>query len=192
MILRLPRDTALVLVDFQEAIDHPKWGVRNNPGAEARAAELIALWRKVGAPVIHIRHDSAEPQSPYRPGQPGHVFKLIVAPISGERIVAKSTPSAFIGTSFEADLEAIGATTLVVCGVLTQNSVDTTVRQAGCLGFRVVVVEDATAASDVVDVRGRLWQADDVHALTLGTLAGEYAAIASSETVSVAFARWLR
>lgn len=192
MILRLPRDAALVLIDFQLAIDDSKWGPRNNPDAEVASARLLQVWRKAGAPVVHVKHDSVEPTSPYRPGQPGNAFKLIVSPKPGERIIAKSTPSAFIGTELEAHLEETGATTLVVCGVLTQNSVESTVRHAGCLGFRVIVVEDATAATDVVDTKGRLWLADDVHALSLGVMTGEYAAIASTETIARAFARWLR
>lgn len=192
MILRLPRDTALVLIDFQLAIDEPKWGPRNNPDAEVAAARLLQIWRRAGAPIIHVRHDSVEPTSPYRPGQPGNAFKLIVAPKPGERVIAKSTPSAFVATELEAHLEAIGATTLVVCGVLTQNSIEATVRHAGCLGFRVVVVDDATAATDTVDSKGRLWLADDVHALSLGVLAGEYASVTSAETVARAFTRWVR
>lgn len=192
MILRLPRDTALVLVDFQLAIDDPKWGPRNNPDAEVEAARLLQVWRKVGAPIIHVKHDSVEPASPYRPGQIGNAFKLIVAPKPGERVIAKSTPSAFIATELEEHLEAIGVTTLVVCGVLTQNSVEATVRHAGCLGFRVIVVEDATAATDTIDSKGRLWLADDVHALSLGVMNGEYAAIASAGDVSQSFKRWLR
>jgi nicotinamidase-related amidase len=192
MTLRLPRDTALVLIDFQLAIDDPKWGPRNNPDAEVKASGLLQVWRKVGAPIIHVRHDSVEPTSPYRPGQIGNAFKLIVAPKPGERVIAKSTPSAFIATELEAHLEALGATTLVVCGVLTQNSVEATVRQAGCLGFRVIVVEDATAATDTTDSRGRLWLADDVHALSLGVMNGEYAAVASAGDVSQSFMRWLR
>lgn len=192
MTLRLPRDTALVLIDFQLAIDDPKWGPRNNPDAEVASARLLQVWRKVGAPIIHVKHDSVELTSPYRPGQPGNAFKLIVAPRPGERVIAKSTPSAFVNTEIEAHLEAIGATTLVICGVLTQNSVEATVRHAGCLGFRVIVVEDATAATDTIDSKGRLWLADDVHALSLGILSGEYAAIASAETVVNAIARWTR
>ncbi len=72
---RLPADAALVIVDLQKAIDHPKWSRRNNPEAEANVARLLAAWRATGRPVFHVQHLSREPDSPYRPGQPGCDFK---------------------------------------------------------------------------------------------------------------------
>ena len=40
--MRLPSDAALLVIDVQMAIDDPKWGPRNNPGAEAAIAALLA------------------------------------------------------------------------------------------------------------------------------------------------------
>ncbi|MFX9552277.1 isochorismatase family protein, partial [Acinetobacter baumannii] len=65
---------------------------------EERIAELLAAWRKRRLPVIHIRHDSTDTSSPYRPGTPGNDFKAEVAPQLGEPVVDKRTNSAFIGT----------------------------------------------------------------------------------------------
>src|SRR5260370_40929832 len=90
---------ALLVIDVQKAIDHPSWGVRNNPDAESNIAALLAAWRASGQPVYHIRHDSTEPQSHYRPGQPGHDFKPEAPPVEGEPVVAKPSTSAFIATA---------------------------------------------------------------------------------------------
>jgi nicotinamidase-related amidase len=189
-MIRLPKDTALILIDLQNAIDDPKWGRRGNPQAEDNAARLLAAWRAGRHKIIHIRHDSTLATSPYRPGQPGNEFKSAVAPLAGEAVVAKQATSAFINTTLEADLEAGGHTTLVVCGVLTQNSVEATVRHGGNLGFRIVVAEDACAATDVVDLLGRVWMAEDVHALSLANLNGEYADISDTATLVTAISRW--
>ena len=189
-MVRLPRDTALVLIDIQRAIDHPRWGELSPPDYAGRIADLLAGWRAGGHPVVHIRHDSTEPGSTYRPDGPGHGFKPEAMPREGETVIGKSAHSAFIGTGLEAHLEAMGVTTLVVAGVLTQNSVEATVRHGGNLGFRIVVAEDATAASAVVDRQGRLWRAADVHALSLAHLDGEYAAIAPAGELVAAMARW--
>ena len=180
--MRLPSDAALLVIDVQMAIDDPKWGPRNNPGAEAAIAALLAVWRAEGLPIFHIRHDSEQPGSPYRPDSPGHVFKPEAAPLPGEPVTAKRTHSAFVDTDLEAALDAIGATTLVVCGVLTQNSVEATVRAAADIGYRVFLVGDACWAVDVRDLGGRLWPAEDVHALSLANLHGEYAEVVNSET----------
>jgi nicotinamidase-related amidase len=186
--MRIPRDTVLLVVDVQQAIDDPCFGPRNNPGAEANIAALLASWRAAGFPVVHVRHDSVEPRSPYRPGQPGHGFKPEALPLEGERVVPKQTNSAFVGTDLEAVLTEIGCTTLVACGVLTSNSLEATVRHAGNLGYRVFVPQDACWAVDKRDLTGRLWPAGDVHALSLAHLEGEYAKVVDTATTLAAAA----
>ncbi len=175
--MRLPCDAALLVIDVQQAIDDPRWGPRNNPGAEAVIAGLLAAWRAEGLPIFHIRHDSAERGSPYRPNGPGHGFKPPARPLAGEAVIGKATHSAFVDTPLEAALDEIGATTLVICGALTNNSVEATVRHGGNLGYRIFVVADACWAVDKRDLSGRLWPAADVHALSLANLHGEYAEV---------------
>ncbi|MHB2168458.1 cysteine hydrolase family protein [Alsobacter sp. R-9] len=185
--MRIPSDTALLVVDVQGAIDDPRWGRRNNPGAEAAIAALIGAWRDGGFPVVHVRHDSVEPASPYRPGQPLHAFKPEAMPREGEAVVGKATGSAFVGTGLEEHLDGLGCTTLVVCGVLAHNSVDTTARHAGCLGYRVFVVSDACWSVETRDPAGRTWPAEDVHALAMAHLSGEYArVVTAAEAVAAA------
>ncbi len=176
----LPNTAALILVDFQKAIDHPSWateGPRNNPSAERNLGALLLTWRRTGRPVFHIRHDSAEPNSYYRPGQPYHEFKTEAKPLPGEVIVAKHTNTAFIGTDLELRLRAKGCETLVVAGVITNNSVEATVRMAGNLGFKVYLAEDACFTFPRRDWDGNLRTAQEVHAMSLANLHGEYCAV---------------
>ena len=171
---------ALLLIDLQKAIDDPRWaseGPRNNPDAEANVARLLRHWREAGRPIIHIRHDSREPNSSYRPGQPGNDFKPEALPLPGETVIAKQTNSAFIGTDLEALLRSRGIRDLVVAGVITNNSVEATVRMAGNLGFTVHLVEDACFTFARRDYQGRLRSAAEVHAMSLANLDGEYAAV---------------
>jgi nicotinamidase-related amidase len=177
---RLPSDTVLIIVDVQQAIDDPKWGPRNNPDAEEQIAALLQAWRDAGMPIIHIRHDSIDPRSPYRPDLPGNAFKDEAMPLAGETVLPKSTNSAFIGTELDDRLSRVGATTLVICGVLTHNSLEATVRHAGNLGYRVIVPGDACWAVDVRDRTGRMWPAEDVHQLSLAVMDGEYAKVTES------------
>ena len=176
-------DAALLLIDVQRAIDDPSWGVRNNPALETNLARLLAAWRSRGSLVVHVRHLSTDPQSTYRPGQPGCDFKPEVEPREGEWIVDKRTNSAFIGTELESRLRAADVTRLVIAGVITNNSVETTARMAGNLGFDTTVVSDATATFGRHDLDGRWWSADDVHALSLANLSDEYARIATTDEV---------
>lgn len=183
---KLPSDTTLIIVDMQLAIDDPKWGPRNNPDAERRIAALLAAWREAEMPVIHIGHDSPEADSPYRPGSPGHLFKPDAMPIGLEPVIGKSTNSAFIRTDLDDALTERGVTTLVICGVLTHNSVEATVRHAGNLGYRVFVPGDACQACAVTDLTGRIWPAEDVHQLSLAVMHGEYATVTDTAALIAA------
>ena len=175
---------ALIIIDVQKAIDDPRWGSdRNNPSAEARIAALLARWRAREWPIVHVRHASREPHSTYRPDGPGFAFKDEVQPLPGERIVEKQTNSAFIGTGLEQELRERGIARLVLCGVITNNSVEATARMAGNLGFDTIVVSDATATFGRNDFEGRWRTADEVHAMSLANLDGEYATVLDTADV---------
>ncbi len=172
---------ALLVIDVQNALDDPVWGRRGQLKMEKAIASLLEKWRERGDPVIHIRHDSTDPNSPYRPGQDGNNFKKEVAPLDNEPVVDKRTHSAFIGTDLMQVLEDCGCTDIVVTGGWLENSVESTVRMAGNLGFMVYLPEDCVASIDRLDRQGKKWTAEDVHALTLSILDGEYASILSSQ-----------
>jgi nicotinamidase-related amidase len=180
--MRLPADAVLIVIDVQDAVDDPRFGARNNPGGEANIAALIAAWRAERLPLVHVRHDSVEPDSPYSPQARGHRFKPCATPLKSETVIGKNANSAFVGTGLENLLDEIGATTLVICGALTPNSVEATARHAGSLGYQVFVVGDACWAVDKTDLRGKRWLAEDVHALSLAHLQGEYATVVDALT----------
>jgi len=176
----LPSNAALVIVDLQKAFDDPRTGRRNNPEAEANTGRLLAAWRRTGRPVIHAQHLSRDPDWPYRPGQPGCDFKEEVCPQAGELVVQKSTNNAFIDTGLGPYLDNKAIHTLVFAGVATNNCVEATVRMAGNLGYEAYLVADATATADRTDLAGRVWRAEEIQALTLANLQGEYATVTST------------
>lgn len=175
-----PHGSVLLLIDLQKAIDDPSWGQRNNPSAEAQIGRLLNHWRSQGWPVWHVRHDSTDPRSHYRPGQPGNDFKPEVAPIAGELVISKYTNSAFIGTDLENRLRTGGHPALVVVGVITNNSVEATVRMAGNLGFATYLVADGCFTFGRADWNGASRSADDVHAMSLANLDGEYCTVVTT------------
>jgi len=185
--LRRPgADAALLVIDVQQGFDHPAWGMRNNPTAEANIAALLAAWRAAGAPVIHIHHDSPDPLGRLRRGTPGHAPKAEARPLEGERIHRKRVNSAFIGTDLEADLMVRGVTTLVIVGLTTNHCISTTARMARNLGFEVIVVADATAAFARLHVDGRHRPAGVVHDGALSDLQDEFADIIDTRAVLAA------
>jgi nicotinamidase-related amidase len=146
-------------------------------------ARLLAHWRGRGWPIFHIRHDSTDPNSHYRPGQAGNDFKPEASPEAGEPVIAKQTNSAFIGTDLDSRLRNNGHHALLVAGVVTNNSVEATVRMAGKLGFQTWLAEDACFTFGRRDWNGIERSAEEVHALSLANLDGEYCTVTTTDAV---------
>jgi nicotinamidase-related amidase len=176
----MPRP-ALIIIDMQCGMRWPSAGERNNPEAEATIQTLLKHWRTDHAPVIHVRHISRTAGSPFFPGQPGVEFQPELTPVDNEHVVVKHVPDAFIHTDLERWLQARMITSLVVVGVSTNNSVESTARTAGNLGFKTYVVADACFAFAKTDYAGVTRTADEVHAMSLANLDGEYATVVTSD-----------
>lgn len=162
----------LVVIDVQQAFDDPSWGERNNPGAEARVADLLAAWRGAAAPVVHVRHESGSPSGLFRHGSSAFEFKPQARPRAGEPIVDKRVNSAFIGTDLDARLRASGVEQVVIAGLTTDHCCSTTARMAGNLGYETWFVSDATATHARAG-----FDAETMHRTALASLDGEFAQV---------------
>src|SRR4051794_9346638 len=170
---------ALIVVDVQHAFD--EWEAagkrRNNPDALARIADLLRAFRQRRMPVFHIRHEGTKPDSSFLPYGTGYAVKEEARELLGEPVLVKHVNSSFIGTDLEARLRAADIETLVICGATTNHCVETTTRMAGNLGFDACLVRDATWTFDRVGPDGDAHSAEDIHAMTLANLNGEFARI---------------
>ncbi|KPG89448.1 isochorismatase [Pseudomonas sp. RIT-PI-q] len=175
--MELKTNTALIIIDQQKGILEPRLGRRNNPQAEERMLALLAHWRRTGRPVIHVQHLSHSPESVFWPEQSGVEFQERFQPQAGEQLIQKRVPDAFCSTGLEQRLREAGIDQVVIVGVATHNSVESTARTAGNLGFEAWVVEDACFTFDKADYFGKAHCAEEVHAMSLGNLHGEYATV---------------
>jgi nicotinamidase-related amidase len=121
-----------------------------------------------------------DPASRYRPGQLGNDFKPEILPLPGEPVIAKRTNNAFIGTDLETRLTGKA---LVLVGVITNNSVEATARMAGNLGIPTWLVEDACFTFGRKDWSGTPRSAEEVHAMSLANLDGEYCTVVTADAV---------
>ena len=161
-----PKHCALLLINLQRDFCSSD-GVMARSGEELSAIEvavkeamrLLAVARAIGMQVIHVRSEYGDADASEvsqfanhttdpiccRPGTPGVAFMTEVAPRPGEWVVTKRRFSAFVDTRLELLLRSNGIRSLLVAGVATPCSVESTVRDASMRDYYVVVARDAVA-----------------------------------------------
>jgi len=174
----------LVVVDAQAGLGPLATAPRNNPGAEQVIGWLLERWRKVGEPVLHVVHDSVEPDSLIKLSLPGGEFHPSCRPESDEPVIIKHVNSGFIGTDLEARLHQLEADTVTFAGLTTNHCVSTTVRMAGNLGFTTWLAADGTAAFDHDSYDGTAWPAQTVHEVALASLHREFTTVAPAHSIA--------
>ncbi|MDR6292278.1 nicotinamidase-related amidase [Inquilinus ginsengisoli] len=174
---------ALLPIDMQRGFDLPPFGRRNNPDLDANGLRLLVAWRAAGLPLLHIRHDSVESGSVFVPSHPGNALRPGFEPWDNEPVVAKSVNCAFIATDLDLRLRRLGVGTVVMFGLTTDMCVSTTVRVAANLGYRAILVGDASACFDLPDGAGGMITAEDLQRAHLATLAAEFATVTTTNAV---------
>jgi len=70
-----------------------------------------------------------------------------IAPAEGEMIFRKTSSSVFISTNIDYVLRNLGARSLIIAGIMTDQCVESAVRDACDLGYLVTLVTDACTTS---------------------------------------------
>jgi nicotinamidase-related amidase len=174
--------TALLIIDIQN--DYFPGGameLAGSPEAAARAAGLLAAFRRRALPVVHIQHLAVRPGSSFfLPGTPGADIHPAAAPLPGEPVFQKHFPNAFRETPLLEHLRALGATRLVIAGMMTHMCIDTSTRAAADLGFECLLAHDA-CATRALGFGDTEVPAAQVQAAFLAALDGSFALVVKAE-----------
>jgi nicotinamidase-related amidase len=177
-------DTALIVIDVQAAFEHPSWGKRNNPDADAHIESLVTAFGDAGLPVVFVRHQSAKVWSLFHSDSPGYRFKGYLNSASPDLLVTKTVHSSFHGTpDLHAWLSASSIGSVVIAGITTNHCCETTARVAGDLGYDVLFALDATHTFDRPGFDGVVVSADHLAHATATNLHEEFATVVSTEHV---------
>jgi nicotinamidase-related amidase len=142
---------ALVVVDVQESFRaRAEWAQIANPKIAEPVNRLVRLARADGDLVVWVLHTEPGSQGVFDPEQ-GHVRLLeeLERPTPGEPVLHKTSHNAFTTTNLQQLLTEAGIRELMVCGIRTEQCVETTARVGSDLGYRVVFVTDATTTNPV-------------------------------------------
>ncbi|MGC4781194.1 isochorismatase family protein [Micromonospora zamorensis] len=136
---------ALVVIDVQESFRRrPIWAYGSNPDLVRQVERLVAAARERGDQVVWVLHSEPGTGGLFDPAL-GHV-RLIdgLVPAEGEPTLVKTAHNAFTTTNLQQVLTQAGIQDITVCGIRTEQCVETTARVGSDLGYRMTFVTDAT------------------------------------------------
>ncbi|CAN7399385.1 cysteine hydrolase family protein [Pseudomonas sp. GL-B-26] len=175
---------ALLIIDMQQ---EDGFVLENLDTVVTHTAALLETARHQRVPVIYTRHINQADGSDLPRGEPRAAdggpssyradtrqVEIIehLAPQPDELIIDKGRYSAFHRTDLDARLKALGVDTLIVCGVLTDVCVLSTVFDAFALGYHIRLVSDACTTTTLAGhYSALLIMANWVYALEILTCA---------------------
>lgn len=175
-------NTALLLLEIQnDYFPNGRIPLERSIEASAHAQIVLSAYREKHLPIVHVQHISTHPDATYfLPCTKGAEFYTSVQPAKGETIIKKHYPNSFKDTGLLNHLIKNQINHLVICGMMTQMTVDATVRAAYDLGFTCTVLHDACTARQL-EFNHNLISAQNVHFAFMAALQPTYATVMSSE-----------
>src|SRR5690348_7920532 len=143
----MANDVALMVIDVQNGLFDE--GAFEPERLLTHLKTLIDHARSNNIPVIYVQHNE-DPKwgGSLVAGKPGHDIHASIAPKSGDAIIQKWNPSAFMDTNLQQILEEKGIKRLVLSGMQSEMCVDSTCRDAYARGYKVTVASDAHSTMD--------------------------------------------
>ncbi|REE96012.1 cysteine hydrolase family protein [Thermomonospora umbrina] len=141
---------ALVVIDVQESFRRQAmWEAVSNPGVVGKVGRLVEHARGGGDLVVWVLHSAPGSGTVFDPER-GFVRLMDGLEVrEGEPTLVKTAHNAFTTTDLQRLLTARGVREVVVCGIRTEQCVETTARLASDLGYEVTFVTDATATTPI-------------------------------------------
>jgi nicotinamidase-related amidase len=185
---------AILVIDFSIAFT---LGTENFPGGGydeqvARTRELLDAAREAGDVPILYTTIAYEPHMqdaghwaakiPWIKGLQAGTREVEIderlAPRPDEPVLVKKYPSAFFGTTLDADLKRAGVDTLIICGCTTSACVRATTVDSMQYGYRTILAHDAI--SDITPA---------LHAVHLADLVSRYADASSTAEIAAVLSK---
>lgn len=143
----MANDVALMVIDVQNGLFDE--GAFEPERLLTHIKTLLDHARSNGVPVIYVQHNE-DPKwgGSLVAGKAGHDIHSSIAPKSGDAIIQKWNPSAFMDTNLQQVLEEKGIKRLVLSGMQSEMCVDSTCRDAYGRGYKVTIASDAHSTMD--------------------------------------------
>lgn len=178
-----PATTALIAIDFQNEYFDGRMPIPDGLAALQQARRLIDAADRHAVPVFHVQHLAPADSPIFADGS--HAFGIhdALRPTPQHTVLRKATPSAFAGTTLEAELQARGVTTLILTGLMTHMCVSATAFDAAPRGYQSLIVSDACATRDLDLEEGGVLGHRELHRAALRGVSDVVAEVRSTEEV---------
>lgn len=145
---------ALILIDIQrDYFRKGKFPLQGMKGAARNTSVLLEKFRRNGMEVIHVQHLSKPGKLFFVEGTIGAEIHELVKPQEGEALIQKRFPNSFRDTELDQLLKKKDIKELHVAGAMTNMCIDSTVRAAFDLGYRVKLYEKCCAAPPLLGTK---------------------------------------
>jgi nicotinamidase-related amidase len=189
-----PEHTLLVNWDLQNGLVK---NVFNKEELISNVKSLISVSRKTGIPILYTKitplparfmsassiysfmkrfniNDPSKLPVFMAPGSEDAEIYKDVAPGNDDIVLNKNTASLFIGTNADNMFKNAGITTLIFTGIATEIGVESSVRDAGNLGYFTVVASDSCSS-----------QSKEMHEASLKSISAVSTVMATKEIVNI-------
>jgi nicotinamidase-related amidase len=144
------KQTAVIVIDIQnEYFPGGKMPIPDGMQALKNSKRIVEFAHKNSMPVFFVQHLGDADGPLFAKGSRFAEFHKDLQPGKGDRVISKATPSSFVGTDLQKQLDSLGIKQLIVTGLMTHMCVSSTARDAVPLGYSVIIPEDATATRDL-------------------------------------------
>jgi nicotinamidase-related amidase len=187
-----PGRTVLIVVDMIDEFVRPQWCPYWVPDATRQVPAILALreaFHEARLPVIYTAYElglrglNAPAADRLIPGGElarafaGEILQTVsiyapLAPADDDLVVLKHVYGGFTGTELDLVLKSLAATTVVICGTMSNFCCGATARQALWHGYRVIFGSDVTSTTDPA-----------LHEAELRTLRRGFARVATADEI---------
>jgi nicotinamidase-related amidase len=189
-----PGKTALIIVDMMDEFVKPEWcpyWVPDSTRQVPKINELRAAFHDAKLPVIYTAYDvslrglnfpitewlvpvvTAASEHDVEEGVL-HEVKIYeeLAPVGDDLLILKHCYSGFYGTELDLVLRSLGATTIVICGTMSNFCCGATAREGFWHGYKVIFGSDVNSTDD-----------PELHEAELRTLRRGFARIMTADEI---------
>ena len=177
------KTTAFVIIDFQKEFFSGRLPIPDGQMAMKNARRLLHLASVRHMPVFFVRQIAPADSAVFAVNGENVKFQPGINPRRRDPMLQKSTVSVFASTDLDKRLKAAHIRTVVIAGLTTHASVASAARDAGSLGYHVIVASDASATRSITRANGETIDKDTLQRAALAEIEDSFGNVMTTSEI---------